>query len=65
MPPPDRSEVALVFFALNGAVALITALWASAATWSLYNGVIAYLLMGVLFAGEYGARRNFKRRLNA
>jgi uncharacterized membrane protein len=59
------TQVWCVFFALNGAVALITALWASAATWSLYNGVIAYLLMGVLFAGEYGARRNFKRRLNA
>jgi uncharacterized membrane protein len=49
---------------VNGGVALVTALWASAATWSLYNGFVAYLLMGVLFAGEYGIRCNFKRRLN-
>jgi uncharacterized membrane protein len=50
------------FFALNGGVALITALWASPAVWSLYNGVVAYLLMGLLFAGEYCIRRRFKRR---
>jgi uncharacterized membrane protein len=59
------TQVWCIFFAVNGALALVTALWASAATWSLYNGVIAYLLMGLLFAGEYGIRCNFKRRLNA
>jgi uncharacterized membrane protein len=58
------TQVWCVFFALNGGVALVTALWASVATWSLYNGFIAYLLMGVLFAGEYGIRCNLKRRLN-
>jgi uncharacterized membrane protein len=50
------------FFALNGAIALVTALWASLAIWSLYNGFIAYLLMGLLFAGEYCIRRQFQRR---
>lgn len=50
------------FFAVNGAIALITALWASLAIWSIYNGFIAYLLMGLLFAGEYCIRRQFKRR---
>jgi uncharacterized membrane protein len=59
------TQVWCIFFAVNGALALVTALWASAATWSLYNGVIAYLLMGLLFAGEYGVRCHFKRRLNA
>ena len=58
------TQVWCVFFVLNGGIALVTALWASAATWSLYNGFIAYLLMGFLFAGEYGVRCNFKRRLN-
>jgi uncharacterized membrane protein len=47
---------------LNGAIALYTALFASMAQWSFYNGFLAYLLMGVLFAGEYCARRHFKRR---
>jgi uncharacterized membrane protein len=52
------------FFAVNGTLALITALWTSLAIWSLYNGFIAYLLMGLLFAGEYCIRRQFKRRHN-
>ena len=53
------------FFAVNGAIALVTALWTSLAIWSLYNGLIAYLLMGLLFAGEYCIRQQFKRRHHA
>lgn len=41
------------FFVLNGSIALVTALWASLEIWSLYNGLIAYVLMGILFGGEY------------
>ena len=41
------------FFVFNGSLALITALYASDATWALYNGLLAYLLMGLLFAGEW------------
>lgn len=50
------------FFAINGAIALYTALYGSLAQWSFYNGFLAYLLMGMLFAGEYCARYFFKRR---
>ncbi len=56
------TQVWCVFFAVNGAIALITALWASAALWTLYNGFIAYLLMGLLFAGEYSVRWRFRLR---
>ncbi|MFP5393831.1 MAG: hypothetical protein ACLGI6_20165 [Gammaproteobacteria bacterium] len=49
------------FFAVNGTIALVTALWMSAAAWSLYNGVIAYVAMGVLFGVEYLVRLRFKR----
>ncbi|HZV65047.1 MAG TPA: hypothetical protein VFG03_09095 [Telluria sp.] len=49
------------FFAVNGAIALGTALWASPAVWSLYTGVIAYLLMGLLGGAEYVVRMRFKR----
>ena len=56
------TQVWCVFFTLNGAVALYTALFASMAQWSFYNGFLAYLLMGLLFAGEYCARCYFKRR---
>jgi uncharacterized membrane protein len=50
-----------VFFVLNGAAALGTALYASEAVWSLYNGVIAYALMGLMFGGEFLLRMRFKR----
>lgn len=53
------------FFVVNGSIALGTAIWASPAVWSLYNGVIAYGLMGLLFAGEYLVRIRFKRANHA
>jgi uncharacterized membrane protein len=56
------TQVWCVFFTVNGAIALYTALFASMAQWSFYNGFLAYLLMGILFAGEYCARCYFKRR---
>ncbi|PWF41548.1 hypothetical protein C7C56_024255 [Massilia glaciei] len=49
------------FFAVNGAIALGLALWASHAAWSLYTGVIAYALMALLFGSEYLFRMRFKR----
>lgn len=45
------------FFVVNGGVAAWTVFAASRETWVLYNGLIAYLLMGVLFAGEWLYRR--------
>ena len=59
------TQVWCIFFAANGVMALFTALWTSPATWTLYNGLIAYLMMGLLFAGEYIVRWHFKRQLNA
>lgn len=48
------------FFVINGGVALATALWASDALWALYNGLLAYLLMGLLHAAEWTVRRRVK-----
>lgn len=45
------------FFLMNGALAAYTALYASRAAWVFYNGLVAYLLMGALFAGEWLYRR--------
>jgi uncharacterized membrane protein len=45
-----------VFFVANGAAALATALWASDELWLAYNGFVAYLLMGLMFAGEWLVR---------
>lgn len=48
------------FLLINGALSLVTALWGSAALWALYNGLIAYLLMGALFGGEWLVRRHVR-----
>jgi uncharacterized membrane protein len=50
------TQIWCLFFVLNGGMALTTALWCSFEAWSLYNGLIAYVLMGILFAGEYVVR---------
>jgi uncharacterized membrane protein len=65
---PDLSERAVayirrvtvawsVFFAANALIALWTSLWASDEVWFYYNGVIAYVLAGLMFAGEWVVRR--------
>ncbi len=50
------------FFILNGGIAVITALWATERVWALYNGLIAYVMMGTLFAGEWLVRQRVKAR---
>ncbi len=40
------------FFTLNGAIALWTALEASWAVWTLYNGLISYVLIATLLLAE-------------
>lgn len=49
-----------VFFMLNGFIALWT-VFQSDEYWALYNGIISYLLMGVIFTCEWLVRRNFKK----
>ena len=48
------------FFLLNGIVATITAVWATDEMWMLYNGMIAYLLMGILATVEWIVRQKVK-----
>jgi uncharacterized membrane protein len=50
------------FFIVNGVIALFTALFASSALWWFYNGFLAYIFIGLLFAGEYFVRQQAKRR---
>ncbi|MNV73229.1 hypothetical protein D3C71_1663670 [compost metagenome] len=51
-----------VFFICNGAVAAVTALAASDRVWALYNGAIAYGLIGAMFAGEWLVRQRARAR---
>jgi uncharacterized membrane protein/3-hydroxymyristoyl/3-hydroxydecanoyl-(acyl carrier protein) dehydratase len=56
------TQVWCAFFVLNGGVALATALWAPLSWWSLYNGVVAYGLIGLIFAVEFIVRKYRFRR---
>ncbi len=47
---------------MNGSVALFTALHGDMRLWTAWNGVIAYLLMGSLMAGEWLVRRRLMKR---
>jgi acyl-coenzyme A synthetase/AMP-(fatty) acid ligase len=46
-----------VFFVLNGAMAAYTVFFSSDRFWSIYNGGISYILIGIVFAGEFIVRK--------
>ena len=48
------------FLAAHLAVTVAT-VFASQEVWAIYNGCIAYVLMGMLFAGEWIVRRRVRR----
>ena len=51
------------FFILNGSVSVWTAFFASDRAWSIYNGGISYVLMGLLFAVEFIVRRRVDEKM--
>lgn len=57
------TKIWCAFFVLNGGFALITARWSSDQIWALYNGLIAYILIGILFGAEWLVRRKLMQRL--
>ncbi|MDQ5878126.1 MAG: hypothetical protein QG638_858, partial [Pseudomonadota bacterium] len=50
------------FFVINTAISIAT-VFATREAWLLYNGFIAYLLMGLLFAGERLVRHRMRSRI--
>ena len=64
--PPERdgylrvvTGIWVAFFVANAGVSAWTT-GQSPAVWALYNGLISYLLMAILFAGEYLVRRRLQ-----
>lgn len=51
-----------VFFAINGLIALDSALFRSDAWWGLYNGAISYALIGLMFVIEFIVRLYVRRK---
>lgn len=50
------TKVWIGFFLINGSIAAVLALYAPLTWWTLYNGFIAYIGMGLLFIGEWIVR---------
>jgi uncharacterized membrane protein len=63
MPPTaiaytrNVTKVWTIFFVANAAIASACALWFTVAIWTLWTGLISYLLIGALFLGELVVRR--------
>ena len=55
-----RKRAWVVFLLLHFAVTVAT-VFMSREIWALYNGCIAYLLMGTMFLGEWIVRKRVKR----
>ena len=47
----------IVFFAANALIAIATAVFFSREIWALYTGLISYLLIALMFGGEYVYRQ--------
>lgn len=54
------TRVWTAFLSVHLAVTLAT-VFASHEVWAVYNGLVAYVLMGILFAGEWLVRRRMRR----
>lgn len=50
-----------VFFIINGLVSIGTWIFADIETWTLYNGFISYIFIGVLFLVEFVIRQKVKK----
>lgn len=51
------TKVWTIFFLANASIASVCAVWFTVAIWTLWTGLVSYLLIGVLFAGEVVVRR--------
>jgi hypothetical protein len=53
----------ILFFVFNGSMAAFTIFSGSDTLWSVYNGGVSYILIGVLFAGEYIIRKKVQKKM--
>lgn len=56
------TQIWCAFFSINGGIALFTALYGDLSLWTAWNGMISYLLMGTLMAGEWLVRQRVIKR---
>ncbi|WP_233520619.1 COG4648 family protein [Flocculibacter collagenilyticus] len=56
------TKVWCLFFSVNGGIAAITAMYYSLEVWTLYNGLIAYIAMGLMMGVEWIVRQVVRKR---
>ncbi len=56
------TKVWCVFFICNGAVSLATCLYGNLDIWTMYNGVISYLMIGLVMGIEWLVRQRVKKQ---
>jgi uncharacterized membrane protein/acyl-CoA synthetase (AMP-forming)/AMP-acid ligase II len=52
-----------MFFICNGSISVFTAFCSSDKVWSIYNGGISYVLMGLMFAVEFIIRKQVNKKM--
>ncbi|MBB1527716.1 hypothetical protein H4Q82_14565 [Pectobacterium carotovorum subsp. carotovorum] len=57
------TKVWCLFFIFNGSIAVLTCLVGNLHWWTLWNGVISYVLMGLLMGGEWLIRQRLRKRV--
>ncbi|WP_233268219.1 hypothetical protein [Pantoea sp. BAV 3049] len=56
------TQVWCLFFIFNGSIALVTCLINNLLWWTWWNGLVSYLLMGLLMAGEWLLRQRMRKQ---
>ncbi|MCG8383455.1 MAG: hypothetical protein MJA28_14765 [Gammaproteobacteria bacterium] len=56
------TQVWSVFFLINGGIALYLAIYGSTEMWTLYNGLISYLIMAMIFSVEFVVRQKVRQQ---
>lgn len=56
------TKIWCVFFIVNAIASLYTTFYGSMESWTLYNGLISYLLMGFIFSAEFIYRTFIHKR---
>lgn len=53
-----------VFFIINSICALLTVLFGSSKIWAIYNGLVSYVIMGLIFFVEFIIRITYQNKIN-
>lgn len=59
------TKVWIAFFMLNASASAATSVFFSDEVWLLYNGMVSYIIMGCIFAIEWGVRQKVKKRFSS